>query len=200
MAAILYYFKNTPYFNLTNQCHCACTFCLRATQDSVGSADTLWHKTDPSWEEIQQALEQADFSAADEAVFCGYGEPLCAFDNLKRAARWLKEKHPHLLLRVDTNGLGDLINGRPTARELAGLVDAISISLNAPNAARYNDLVRPRFGEGSYEAMLQFARDCLTCIPSVRFSVVDVLSEEEIAQCRAIAEGMGVPLRVRVRS
>jgi len=197
MNNIIYTFRGKPYFNLTNQCSCACVFCLRNTQEGVGSANTLWHESEPSWEDIEHALEQFDFAGVEEAVFCGYGEPLCAFDNLKRSAIWLKERCPGISLRVDTNGLGDLINGRPVVRELEGLVDTICVSLNAPNAARYHELCRSCYGEAAYGAMLRFAAACKEAIPRVVFSVVDVISPEEIEQCRAIAEGMGIPLRVR---
>ena len=185
--------------NLTNQCPCACVFCVRGLQDGVGSAHSLWHEDDPTWDAIERALASWDFGAAQEVVFCGYGEPMCALEHLKQAAGWLRQNYPHLKLRLDTNGLGDLIHGRPTACELAGLIDAVSISLNAPNAARYHELVRSCWGEAAFDAMLQFARDCQVHIPSVTFSVVSVLTEEEIAQCREIAARFGAPLRVRMR-
>ena len=53
MADILYVYKTSIYANLTNKCPCRCTFCIRNNTDSVGSADTLWHKHDPSMEDIK---------------------------------------------------------------------------------------------------------------------------------------------------
>ena len=200
MADIIYTYNGKPYLNITNQCPCACTFCIRSQNDGLGSARSLWHGADPTWPEIEQALEQTDFSGVEQVIFCGYGEPFCALDNLKRCAQWLKGRYPGVALRVNTNGLGDLINGRATAVELAGLVDAVSVSLNAPNAARYHELVRSRWGEAAFAAVLRFAEDCKAHIPSVKFSVVDVLTPEEIEACRAIADEMGIPLRVRVRA
>lgn len=197
MADIIYNYGGKPYLNLTNRCPCACTFCIRSQAEGIGSARSLWHQGDPTWEEIELALERADFSRAKEAVFCGYGEPFCALENLRRSAQWLKDNYPRLALRVNTNGLGDLIHGRPTAAALEGLIDVMSISLNAPNAARYQQLVQASYGEAAFEAMLRFAADCAARYPKVVLSVVDVLSPEEIAQCRAIAEGLSLPLRVR---
>jgi len=199
MADIIYEFMGNPYLNLTNQCPCACTFCLRDEQQGVGSAETLWHERDPGWKELQAALEGYDFSRAGEAVFCGYGEPFCALAYLKQAAAWIKERFPAIKLRVNTNGLGDLINQRGTAGDLAGLVDTISISLNAPDAGRYRELCRPAFGEAAFDSMLHFAKQCKMIYPRVILSVVDVLTPEEIVRCRAIADGMGIPLRVRKR-
>jgi len=199
MAHIIYTFGGKPYLNLTNQCPCACVFCVRSLTTGWGSAHSLWHENDPTWPEIEQALEGWDFTQANEVVFCGYGEPMCAIEHLKRAAAWLKSNYPHMKLRLNTSGLGDLIHGRPTARELSGLVGSVSISLNAPNAARYHELVRSPWGEAAFDAMLCFAKDCQAHIPALNFSVVSVLTEDEIDQCREIAEGFGVPLRVRMR-
>jgi len=200
MSEIIYSYGGKPYLNITNQCPCACVFCVRSVSDGVGSARSLWHSTDPTWPEIETALAQYNFTSAGEAVFCGYGEPLCALENLKQTAAWLKANHPHLKLRLNTIGLGDLIHARPVASELAGLIDVISNSLNAPNAARYHALVRSPWGEAAFEAMLKFARDCQSCIPVVKFSVVNVLTEEEIALCQEIASNMGISLRVRLRA
>jgi len=199
MADIIYLFGEKPYLNLTNQCPCACVFCVRSLTTGWGSAHSLWHEDDPTWDKIERALAGWDFSKTNEVVFCGYGEPMCALEHLKRAAAWLKQRHPHIALRLNTSGLGDLIHGRPTAQELAGLIDTVSISLNAPNAARYHELVRSPWGEAAFDAMLRFAQDCQQHVPSVKFSVVNVLTEEEIAQCHEIANRFGMPLRVRVR-
>jgi len=200
MGEIIYTFGGKPYLNITNRCPCACTFCLREQQEGVGSARTLWHQDEPAWEDIERALEGFDFFGVQEAVFCGYGEPFCALENLRSSARWLKGNYPGLELRVDTNGLGDLIHGRPTAAELQGLVDVMSISLNAPDAARYQELCQSCYGEAAYEAMLSFAAQCREIYPRVAFTVVDVLSSEEIERCRGIAQGMGIALRVRHRT
>lgn len=200
MADIIYTLDGKPYLNITNQCPCACVFCLRGEQEGVGSARTLWHQSDPAWEEIERALGSFDFSGAAEAVFCGYGEPYCALENLKRAAAWLRRHYPRLSLRVNTNGLGDLVNGRPTARELEGLVDCLSISLNAASAWRYGELCRPVYGPAAYDAMLRFAREAKEVCPRIVLSVVDVISPEEIEECRKIAEGMGVAFKVRRRT
>ena len=100
-------------------------------------------------------------------------------------------------IRLNSNGLSDLINGKETAKLLEGVVDSISISLNAPDAKRYQEVSRSRFGEEAFPALLKFAEDCKKYIPKIKFTVVDVISKEEIAECQKIADDMGIPLRVR---
>ena len=76
MADILYTYKDQVYANITNKCNCRCRFCIRSHEDGVGDADTLWHKTDPTLEQIKEAMDAFDFAGYKELVFCGYGEPL----------------------------------------------------------------------------------------------------------------------------
>ena len=78
-------------------------------------------------------------------------------------------------------------------------VDTVSISLNAPNAARYNEVSRPVYGEDAFDAILKFAQECKEKIPVVKFSVVDVINNNEIEECQRIADSMGITLRIRKR-
>jgi TatD family-associated radical SAM protein len=94
--------------------------------------------------------------------------------------------------------LGDLIAGEKVAHKLSGLIDAVSISLNATNKEDYLRLVRPKFGIDAYDAMLSFTKDCTKYVPSVVMTVVDVVtSKEEQERSRKICESLGVTLRVR---
>ena len=195
MADILYTYKNQVYANITNQCNCRCTFCIRSHEDGVGDAETLWHKKDPTLEEIKAAMDAFDFTGYDELVYCGYGEPTCALDILLASAKYAKEKYG-VKIRSNTNGLRTLQHGRDIVPELAPVVDALSISLNAPDAEKYNAVTRPRF-EGAFEAMLSFAQEAHKVIPSVRLSIVDVLPEDQIEACKKLTADLGVPLKIR---
>ena len=196
MADIIYTYAGSAYMNITNKCPCRCVFCIRSNGDGLGSAESLWLKGDPTIEEIKAEIDNFDFSPFSEVVFCGYGEPTEALDNLIETAKYLKEKLS-LKIRLNSNGLSDLINGKPTAHLLEGIVDIISISLNAPDAESYQRVARSKFGMEAYPALLKFAEDCKKYIPSVKFTVVDVLSKEEIERCKKIADDMGIPLRIR---
>jgi radical SAM enzyme (TIGR04100 family) len=195
MAKILYVYNNQVYANITNKCDCSCTFCIRQQFDGIGNADTLWHEREPKAEEIFAAIDGFDFTGYKEFVFCGYGEPTCALENLLASARLVKEK-TRLPIRLNTNGLGNLYHGRDIIPELAEVIDSVSISLNAPNAEEYNKVTRPSF-ENAYEAMLDFAEECGRLIAHTQLSVVDVLPKADIAECQRIADRRGVHLKVR---
>lgn len=197
MADIVYVYGNKPYLNITNRCPCRCTFCIRQNGDGLGSADTLWHRVDPTEDEVLAALGAFDFAAYDEVIFCGYGEPTAALEVLKSAAAYLRKAYPALRIRLNTNGLGDLVNGRSIAAELVGLVDVVSISLNAPTREKYLAVTRPSFGEVSFDAMLAFAVACKNEGLRTMLTVVDVIPTEDIEASRALADSIGIPLRVR---
>ncbi len=193
---IFYKYGGKLYVNVTNRCSCNCTFCIRRNGDSVGDNGSLWLEHEPSFEEIVQAYEAVQPSGCPEVIFCGYGEPLERLDIVLQTCGYLR-RVSNMKIRINTNGLSDLINGRPTAHLLKGLVDTVSISLNAANAEDYQRLCRPAFGEAAFEAMLRFAKDCKQAVPKVVFSVVDVIPAKEIEACKRIAEELDIPLRVR---
>ncbi len=196
---ITYQVKNSIYVNLTNRCPCDCTFCLRHNGPGVYGSDSLWLEREPTLEEVVASLDACDFGRFREVVFCGYGEPTERLDVLLAAAGHLKSLDASLRVRVNTNGLSDLINGRPTAALFAGKVDCISISLNTDDPEEYQSLCRPKFGEAAYPAMLEFAKESASSVPSVVMTVVGepVTSAEKQQRCRAIAESLGATLRVR---
>lgn len=197
MQTITYQVKNGIYVNMTNRCPCACTFCLRQSGDNVYGSDSLWLDHEPSVEETIESLEQWDLSKYDEIVFCGYGEPTERLDDLLEVAKHIKSKSS-IKIRINTNGLSDLINGCETAPKLKGLIDSVSISLNAADKNTYFKTVRPKFGIDSYDAMLKFAKDCTSYVPEVILTIVDVVtSKEEQEICRKIAEQAGAKLRIR---
>lgn len=195
MADILYTYKNQVYANITNRCDCNCQFCIRSHKDSVGEADSLWFKKEPTLEEIKEAMDAFDFNGYDELVYCGYGEPTCALENLLASAAYIKERQ-NIKIRLNTNGLGNLYHKRNIVPELATVVDSVSISLNAPTAEKYQEVTRPQF-ENAFPAMLEFASLAKDAFEHTQLSIVDVLPAEEIAACQKIADDRGVYLKIR---
>ena len=193
---ITYVYGKNLYVNLTNRCPNACDFCLRTTGDHVGDSGSLWLEREPTKEEILTELEKRDLSHYEQLVYCGFGEPTYRLEDIKWISAKVREMSP-IPIRINTNGLSDLIHKRSTAEEICQAVDSISISLNMPDAASYNEVVRPAYGEKSFDAMLKFARDCKQYLDDVRFTVVDVIGEEKVEQSKILAAQNGIPLRVR---
>lgn len=193
---IFYKFEGQMYINITNGCPCDCVFCLRNNSDSVKDNDSLWLEHEPSFEEITAAFDSFDRTGVTDAVFCGYGEPTMRADMLVRTAEYIKQ-HSDLRIRLNTNGLVRLIHPNFDIERFRGLIDIVSISLNAPDAKRYNEVTRPHFGEKSFQVMLDFAADMKKMGVDTRFTVVDVITKDEIERCHALADSMGIPLRVR---
>ncbi len=194
---ITYQVYNGIYVNMTNRCPCACTFCLRHNADGVYGSDSLWLEREPTVDEVCKSLDGWDLSKYSEVVFCGYGEPTERLDDLLEVAAYIKSKS-NIPIRINTNGLADLIWKENTAPKLAGLIDVVSISLNATNKEDYFKVVRPKFGIQSYDAMLRFTKECVAYVPKVIMTVVDVVtSPEEQARSREICEKLGAALRIR---
>lgn len=194
---ILYKVHNNLYVNLTSKCPCACTFCLRQNMDHVGESKNLWLEREPSAEEVIAEFAKFDMSRFNEVVFCGFGEPTEAFEVLKKVAAFVKETY-HMPIRLNTNGLGNLVNGRDITPEMEGLIDTVSISLNTPNADRYHELVRSKFGDKSFDAMLDFARSSTKYVTNVVMTTVDTtITKEEEEECRRICDSIGAKYRIR---
>lgn len=194
---ITYPVKNGIYINMTNKCPCACTFCLRQNGPGVYGSDSLWLEREPTVEEVCESLRQWDLNRRDEVVFCGYGEPTERLDDLLQVAAWIKTNYS-VPVRINTNGLSDLIYGKDTAPMLQGVIDTVSISLNANNPEDYLKLTRSKFGVGSWQAMLDFAMHCTAYVPKVVMTVVDqVTSQEEQREAKRICDRIGATLRVR---
>lgn len=193
---IAYEVGQNLYLNITNKCPCRCTFCIRKNADGAYGSYSLWLEHDPEIEEIIDALENMDYKKYNEVVFCGYGEPTERIDVLIETAKFIKENNGPKI-RINTNGLSDLINGRPTAQLLEGLADIVSISLNAGTKEEYLKVTRPSFGDSSFEEMQKFAVECKKYVPEVVLTVVDVIGEDEVNAARKIAGDLGIKLRVR---
>ncbi|MBK5273498.1 MAG: YchF/TatD family DNA exonuclease [Desulfuromonadales bacterium] len=188
---IAYKIRNSLYLNITNQCSNRCSFCAKFDDFTVKGHNLLLDG-EPSLEEILKAVGQPE--GIDEIVFCGYGEPLIRLELVKQVARELKGRGYRI--RINTDGQANLVHGRNILPELAGLVDSISVSLNAPDAATYGRICNTPYGAAGFTAVCDFIRLALQHIPQVAASAV-TLPEIDIDACRRLAESLGAEFRVR---
>ncbi len=188
---ITYPIRNSLYLNITNRCTAACTFCVRYHTDFV-KGHNLRLGEEPTSEAVIREI--GDPKLYVEVVFCGYGEPLLRLDVVKAVAAEVKRRGGRV--RIDTNGHANLIYKRNVLPELAGIVDALSVSLNAQNADLYLRITQSKFGIETYEAVKEFIREAKKYIPDVTATAV-TLPEVDIDACRKIADELGVKFRAR---
>ncbi len=202
MSNLVYFLGQKAYINITNACTNACRFCVRDIKDDVKGAN-LW--LDAQNVTAQDVIEQIKNSAqkvleGGEIVFCGYGEPLIKFEEVKKICQYIKKEMPELKIRINTNGHGNFVNKKNIVPELKGLIDSISISLNAQNEKLYREISQPKF-EGAYEAMLDFAKECVKEGIDTTMSVVSKFEEDkynvDIEKCEQIAKSLGAKFRNR---
>lgn len=186
----------TCYVNTTNRCPCACTFCLRQTKEMMEN-NSLWLKEEPSKEMIIEEFKKYNLNDFKEIVFCGFGEPMERWDDIKEVIDYIRSVKKDMKIRINTNGLANDIYGRDVTPEYKGRFDTVSISLNAPTKEEFLELTRSKFSISSFDDMLDFAKKCKAYVPNVVLTVVDIIGEEKIEACRKITDEIGVTLRVR---
>lgn len=189
-----YIYDGKLYLNITNKCSNKCTFCIRNDNKGIGGNE-LWLKGDADFEGVKNALLQFDLSKYDEVIFCGFGEPLENLEVLKQTAKYLKGLGKKI--RLNTNGQGNLIHRRNIVGELKGLIDTVSISLNASDGEKYQKICKSKFGEKAFDAMLEFASLSVKELPEVILSKVDEGDTEENEACRSISQNIGAKFRLR---
>ncbi len=188
---IAYQIRNSLYLNITNRCSNRCTFCAKFDDFTVKGHNLLLDR-EPSFDEIMEAVGQP--VGTDEIVFCGYGEPLIRLDLVKQVAAALRARGYQI--RINTDGQANLTHGRDILPELAGLVDSISVSLNAPDTATYSRLCNTPFGDKGFSGVCDFIRAASVYIPKVVASIVTVPGID-VEACRMLAESLGAEFRVR---
>lgn len=192
-AKVAYKIRNSLYLNITNHCTLACTFCPKF-DDWMVKGHYLRLDHEPSEMEILDAA--GDPTRFEEIVFCGFGESTLRLELLESVAKQLRERGAKQI-RLDTEGLANLVHGRNIVPELAPFIDAISISLNAADAKTYAKLCPSKYAEKAYPAVKEFIREAKHHISDVTASVVGV-PNLDIEACRRVAEEeLGVKFRLR---
>jgi TatD DNase family protein len=189
-AEIAYRIRDSLYLNITNRCTNKCSFCVKFRSDFV-KGHRLRLTSEPSAEEIKDSI--GDPTRFREIVFCGYGEPLQRLNTVIDISKWIKERGGRI--RINTNGHANLIHKRNILPELAGIVDSLSVSLDAHDEDTYNRICKPAF-KHAFPAVLQFTKSAKEFIPDVQVTIVE-MEGVDLEKCRAIAKELGVPLRIR---
>jgi TatD DNase family protein len=194
--SITYRIRNSLYVNLTNRCTLACTFCPKFVDFMVKGYFLKIGAGGPSPRDVLAEIDQAAaVMRPDEVVFCGYGEPTLRIEELKEIARGLKARGHRV--RLNTDGLANRVHGRDVTPELAGLLDAVSVSLNAQDAETYAKYCPSRYKQAAWPAVKAFILAARAHVPEVQATVVG-LPDVDVEACRRIAEEeLGVLFRLR---
>ena len=188
-----YKIRNSLYINLTIRCTILCVFCGKFENFFI-RGHNLKIPNEPSVEEVMSEI--GDPTVYDEIVFCGYGEPTLRLDELKRISKELKSKGAKRI-RLDTDGLANLVHNRNILPELAGLIDSISVSINAPDEETYEKLCPSKYGRSAYKYVKDFIAQSKKFIPDVKATAVSH-PLVDIEKTRIVVEKeLGVPFKVR---
>jgi TatD family-associated radical SAM protein len=189
---IAYIIRDSLYLSITDRCTLQCHFCpkIKGSMQVHDYDLSLDHR--PSTEEVITAIGNP--SRYKEIVFCGYGEPTMRLKVLLEVAAYVKDHGGRV--RVNTDGLANLVNKRNVLPEMEGLVDALSVSMNASNEEVYNRHCLPQLPT-SFKAMLEFITMAPRYIPEVTATAIDGLDDVNIAACESLARDIGVEFRRR---
>lgn len=189
---ISYVIGSKLYLNITDRCTLVCEFCPKTQGLHQVHDYDLTLAQRPEFDDIIAAI--GDPTDYEEIVFCGFGEPTLRFKMLLQVARYIKEKGGRV--RVNTDGLANLVNKRNVLPEMQGLIDAVSVSMNAQNESLYNQHCAPQL-KGAWQAMLDFLADAPNYIPDVTATAIEGLAGVDIVACEKIAIDLGVKFRSR---
>ena len=190
---ICYVIDDRLYLNITDACTLACAFCPKHRDGPLLHGEDLSLPRLPRREEIFASIDK--HGSLGEVVFCGFGEPTLRLRVLLDVAQHVKARGGHV--RVNTDGLANLVHRRNVLPEMAAHVDALSVSLNAQNKVVYDRHCRPSL-PGSYAAVLAFLEEAPRHIPDTAATAVDGLAGVDIEACRKLAEERGVVFRPRL--
>ena len=195
---LVYLLEGKVYINLTNSCTNNCVFCIRDIKDDVVGANLFLNTENVKAEDVISQLETIKDKLSSEIIFCGYGEPMLKLEVIKQVAKYIKEKYPNTILRVNTNGHANLVYKRNVLPELKGLIDRFSVSLNGENEEIYNKISQPNI-DGAYTAVKDFIKEAVkegfdtTATIVTNYKGYDV----DMPKCIEITEELGAKFRER---
>lgn len=192
---IAYQLHGNCYLNITWHCTLRCAFCPKYHGKWVVQGYDLRLLREPEVDEVIRAI--GDPGVYKQIVFCGLGEPTLQLDSLLKIAQQLKTEYPGTQIRINTDGLANLVYDDDITPRLSGLIDELSISMNAQNEAVYIQHCRPK-RDGAFEAMLDFSARAMKHVPTVTLTAIDGLEGVDIAACETLCEQRGLNFRRRV--
>lgn len=199
MGTIAYRYQDNVYLNLTSRCPTACVFCVKRAWGWDYRGHDLKLRRDPSAAEVWSALiEEAAAGPFQELVFCGYGESTYRLTELQLISAAARQVFPSIRQRLNTIGLGCLIQRRDIVPDLAAAVDAVSVSLNTAEPREWARLHAPRppYADAGFAAATSFVRACARAGLETTVTAVEGLGADPVA-LEVLARSLGARFRLR---
>jgi len=196
---LVYTLDGKIYINLTNKCTNECIFCIRTLKDDVQGKNLWLQSEDFTSIDVIDQLKPL-LKNGEEVIFCGYGEPTLKLEVLKEVAKFVKDNYQGTKVRLNTNGHANFVYKRDVTKELVGLVDEISVSLNAPTEELYKELTQPNLVcEKPLAEVEDFIKKSVESGIKTVASVVDGYKNHKIdlIACGKITKDLGAEFRVR---
>lgn len=189
------------YLNITNRCPVSCTFCVKKDWGhQFRGQDLNLGGQEPQVRdligELGVRLERA--ALYREVVFCGFGEPTMRMDAVNAVGLHARLHHPNARLRLNTIGLGDLIQGRDLVPELALFLDSVSVSLNTADPDQWEELHRPSpaYKGRGFDAAVSFATRAVRSGIRTRVTAID-LPGIDLPSVSRLARSIGAEFALR---
>lgn len=202
--AIAYPYNDALYLNITNRCPNLCSFCIKVKWNMKYRGYNLKVEKEPSTAEV---IKEIEFMFSDktykEIVFCGYGEPLMRWDVVKEVSSKIKKGEclnvsKDIRIRINTNGLGNLINRRDITPEMKDIVDSLHISLNTVDKNKWYEIMRPfkEYSDGAFESVIDFIKMAKLWVKEVVVTAIDIdgINTKDV---ESFAKQLGVGFRLR---
>lgn len=196
---LAYLLDGKVYINLTNKCTNDCLFCIRTLKDDVCGANLWIDESAVTTDAVVEQLEKVRSNEKD-IVFCGYGEPTLKLEVLKEVAKYIKENYKDVKIRLNTNGHANFVYKRNIVPELVGLIDEISVSLNASDEKTYKEITKPNIVcDNVLEEVKDFIKKSVEAGIETTTSVVSGYKDYDIGveKCEMISSELGAKFRVR---
>jgi TatD DNase family protein len=192
--AIAYPYDGVLYLAATRRCTLACTFCPKHHGRWIVAGNDLSKDPEPTADELFAAAQALQPSLFKEVSFVGLGEPTMRLAVVLEVGRKLRAGGHRV--RLVTDGLASLREGRDVTPEFAGAFDEVDVSMNAADGETYAKLCPNHYGAAAHAAACDFIRAARQHVPLVKATVVAVPGLD-LPACRALAQQLGVPLRER---
>ncbi|MDH5649343.1 MAG: TatD family nuclease-associated radical SAM protein [Gammaproteobacteria bacterium] len=190
---VAYYLHGNCYLNVSNRCTLRCRFCPKFNHTWEVQGYNLRLTQEPSVAAMLLAV--GDPSNYKEIVFCGLGEPTLRLYDVLKVARAIRARGVRRV-RLNTDGLANLVHGKDVTPDLEDHIDALSVSLNAHDSSLYDYHCRPSH-EKSYQAVIDFVLRAKAFVPDITVTAINGLEGVDIAACKKIADDLGVKFRER---